>query len=64
MSPHAARRTSGDSAEEDELRGFKVLEGGAVDASVLTQNYSLADAEQGFIDSENLEATKVLLDCS
>jgi hypothetical protein len=31
---------------------------------VLTQSYSLADAEQGFIDSENLEATKVLLDCS
>ena len=40
------------------------LENGAVDASVLTQSYSLADAKQGFIDSENLTATKVLLDCS
>ena len=42
----------------------RVLENGAVDASVLTQSYSLKDAEQGFIDSENLEVTKVLLDCS
>ena len=57
-------RTSYASSKEDYLRAFKLLQDGAVDASVLTQNYSLADAEQGFIDSENLEATKVLLDCS
>jgi L-iditol 2-dehydrogenase len=57
-------RTSYASSKEDYLRAFKLLQDEAVDASVLTQNYSLADAEQGFIDSENLEATKVLLDCS
>ena len=48
----------------DYLSAFKLLENGAVDASVLTQSYPLKDAEQGFIDSENLEVTKVLLDCS
>ena len=57
-------RTSYASSKEDYLRAFKLLQDEAVDASVLTQNYSLADAEQGFIDSENLEATKVLLNCS
>ena len=57
-------RTSYASSKEDYLRAFKLLQDEAVDASVLTQNYSLADTEQGFIDSENLEATKVLLDCS
>ena len=49
---------------DDYLRAFKLLQDGAVDASVLTQSYSLQDAEQGFIDSQNLEVTKVLLDCS
>ena len=57
-------RTSYASSKDDYLRAFKLLQDGAVDASVLTQSYSLADAEQGFIDSENLHATKVLLACS
>ena len=57
-------RTSYASSRNDYLNAFKLLENGAVDASVLTQSYALKDAEQGFIDSENLEVTKVLLDCS
>ena len=57
-------RTSYASSRDDYLRAFKLLQDGAVDISVLTQSYSLEDAEQGFIDSENLEVTKVLLDCS
>ena len=57
-------RTSYASSKDDYLRAFKLLQNGAVDSSVLTQSYSLSDAEQGFIDSENLIATKVLLDCS
>jgi len=57
-------RTSYASSRNDYLRAFKLLQDGAVDSSVLTQSYSLEDAEQGFIDSENLEVTKVLLDCS
>ena len=57
-------RTSYASSKDDYLRAFKLLQDGAVDAPVLTQSYSLADAEQGFIDSENLHATKVLLACS
>ena len=57
-------RTSYASSKDDYLRAFKLLQDGAIEASVLTQSYSLEDAEQGFIDSENLVATKVLLDCS
>ena len=57
-------RTSYASSKDDYLRAFKLLQNGAVDSSVLTQSYSLSDAKQGFIDSENLTATKVLLDCS
>ena len=57
-------RTSYASSKDDYLRAFALLQDGAVDASVLTQRYSLSDAEQGFIDSENLKVTKVLLDCS
>ena len=57
-------RTSYASSKDDYLRAFKLLQDGAVDSSVLTQSYSLADAEKGFVDSENLAVTKVLLDCS
>ena len=57
-------RTSYASSKDDYLNAFKLLEDGAVDASILTQSYPLAQAEQGFIDSENLAVTKVLLDCS
>jgi L-iditol 2-dehydrogenase len=57
-------RTSYASSKDDYLRAFKLLQDGSVDASVLTQGYSLADAEQGFVDSENLAVTKVLLDCT
>jgi L-iditol 2-dehydrogenase len=57
-------RTSYASSKLDYLRAFKLLQHGAVDATVLAKNYSLSDAEQGFIDSENLKVTKVLLDCS
>ncbi len=57
-------RTSYASSKDDYIRAFKLLQDGSVDASVLTQGYSLADAEQGFIDSENLSVTKVLLDCA
>ena len=57
-------RTSYASSKDDYLRALNLLQHGAVDASVLTQSYFLADAEREFIDSENLEATKVLLDCS
>ena len=57
-------RTSYASSRDDYLRAFKLLQDGTVDNSVLTQSYSLEDAEQGFIDSENLAVTKVLLDCS
>jgi L-iditol 2-dehydrogenase len=57
-------RTSYASSRDDYLRAFKLLLDGTVDATVLTQSYSLSDAEQGFIDSENLAVTKVLLDCT
>ena len=57
-------RTSYASSRNDYLNAFELLKNGAVDASILTQSYSLKDAEEGFIDSENLEVTKVLLDCS
>ena len=48
----------------DYHNAFKLLKDGSVDTSILTQNYSLAVAEKGFIDSENLAVTKVLLNCS
>ena len=57
-------RTSYASSKDDYLRAFKLLQDGALDASVLTHSYSLSDAEQGFVDSENLAVTKVLLDCT
>ena len=57
-------RTSYASSMNDYHNAFKLLKDGSVDTSVLTQNYSLADAEKGFIDSENLAVTKVLLNCS
>jgi L-iditol 2-dehydrogenase len=57
-------RTSYASSRDDYLRAFKLLLDGTVDATVLTQSYSLSDAKQGFIDSENLAVTKVLLDCT
>ena len=57
-------RTSYASSKDDYIRAFKLLQDGSVDASVLTQDYPLADAEQGFVDSENLAVTKVLLDCA
>jgi L-iditol 2-dehydrogenase len=57
-------RTSYASSRDDYLKAFKLLHDGAVDTSVLTQSYSLSDAERGFVDSEKLKVTKVLLDCS
>jgi L-iditol 2-dehydrogenase len=57
-------RTSYASSREDYLRAFRLLQDGAVDLDILTQDYPLSDAEQGFIDSEHLKVTKVLLDCS
>ena len=57
-------RTSYASSKEDYLKAFKLLHDGEIDLSVLTQSYPLADAERGFIDSEKLKVTKVLLDCS
>ena len=57
-------RTSYGSSREDYLRAFKLLKDGAIDTSVLTQSYLLSDAKQGFIDSENLAVSKVLLDCT
>ena len=57
-------RTSYASSKDDYLRAFKLLQDGAVDFSVLTHSYSLSDAEQGFVDSENLAVTEVLLDCT
>jgi L-iditol 2-dehydrogenase len=57
-------RTSYASSKEDYLGAFRLLQDGAVDLDILTQDYPLSDAEQGFIDSEHLKVTKVLLDCS
>lgn len=57
-------RTSYASSRDDYLRAFDLLLSRKVDSGVLTEEYSLQDAEQGFIDSERLKVTKVLLDCS
>ena len=57
-------RTSYASSKDDYLRAFDLLLSQKVDLDVLTEEYSLKDAEQGFIDSEQLKVTKVLLDCS
>ena len=57
-------RTSYGSSTPDYLRAFELLRSGAVDFSVLVETYPLLQAEKGFIDSDNLEAMKVLLDCS
>ena len=57
-------RTSYASSKDDYLRAFDLLLSQKVDSGVLTKEYSLKDAEQGFIDSEQLKVTKVLLDCS
>ncbi len=57
-------RTSYASSKDDYLRAFKLLQNGSVDSSLLTQNYSLSDAHRGFIESEKLEVTKVILDCT
>ena len=57
-------RTSYASSKNDYLRAFKLLQNGTVDSSLLTQSYSLSDAQKGFIDSEKLAVTKVILDCT
>jgi len=57
-------RTSYASSKDDYLRAFRLLQDGAVDLDILTQDYPLAKAEQGFLDSEALKVTKVLLNCS
>jgi L-iditol 2-dehydrogenase len=57
-------RTSYASSRNDYLRALKLLQDGTVDTSLLTQCYPLLNTEQGFTDSENLEVTKVLVDCS
>jgi len=57
-------RTSYASSKDDYLRSFDLLLSEKIDSSVLTKEYPLKDAEQGFIDSEQLAVTKVLLDCS
>ena len=57
-------RTSYASSKDDYLRAFDLLLSQKVDSGVLTEEYLLKDAEQGFIDSEQLKVTKVLLDCS
>jgi L-iditol 2-dehydrogenase len=57
-------RTSYASSKDDYLRSFDLLLSEKIDSSILTKEYPLKDAEQGFIDSEQLEVTKVLLDCS
>ena len=57
-------RTSYASSRDDYLRAFRLLEAGAVNLDILTQDYPLSNAEQGFLDSEALKVTKVLLNCS
>ena len=57
-------RTSYASSKDDYLRAFRLLQDGAVDLNILTQDYPLSKAEQGFLDSEALKVTKVLLNCS
>ena len=57
-------RTSYASSRDDYLRAFSLMEAGAVDLDILTQDYPLSSAEQGFLDSEALKVTKVLLNCS
>ncbi len=57
-------RTSYASSKDDYLKAFGLLQAGAVDLDVLTREYPLSRAEQGFLDSEALKVTKVLLDCS
>jgi L-iditol 2-dehydrogenase len=57
-------RTSYASSKDDYLRAFELLLSQEVDLDVLTNEYSLEDAEQGFLDSEALKVTKVLLNCS
>ena len=57
-------RTSYASSKDDYLRAFRLLQDGTVDLDILTQDYPLSKAEQGFLDSEALKVTKVLLNCS
>ena len=57
-------RTSYASSKDDYLKAFGLLQAGAVDLGVLTEEYPLSKAEQGFLDSEALKVTKVLLNCS
>lgn len=57
-------RTSYASSKNDYLRAFDLLLAQQVDPNALTKQYSLQDAEQGFIDSEQLKVTKVILDCN
>ena len=57
-------RTSYASSKDDYLKAFGLLQAGAVDLDVLTREYPLSSAEKGFLDSEALKVTKVLLNCS
>lgn len=57
-------RTSYASSRNDYLSALKLLQDGTIDSSVLTQSYPLVNAEEGFIDSENLDVTKVIVNCS
>lgn len=57
-------RTSYASSKADYLQAFDLLLSQKVDLDILTDEYSLEDAEQGFSDSEQLKVTKVLLNCS
>ena len=57
-------RVSYASSRTDYLRAFDLLSQGAVDLSSLTRTYQLAEAEQAFADSENLQVMKALLACS
>ena len=52
------------SSKDDYINAFGLLQAGAVDLDILTREYPLSRAEQGFLDSEALKVTKVLLDCS
>ncbi len=57
-------RTSYASSKPDYIRAFKLLNSGKVDAETLLNIYNLEDAETGFIESENLEVMKAVLQCN
>lgn len=56
-------RTSYASSQPDYIRAFELLVTGQIDPSILLNIYDLKEAEQGFIDSENLRVMKAILKC-